>query len=262
MRYRLKKTAFIPLIVLILLIVLLFWACGAMRGDKQEVPSSSPDASTAESSVLESSEEADPLPTGSLSDWNLILLNPDPENKIDEDPAVEMVSFDGQKIDARAGAAYEEMRNAAAADGVNLYLRSGFRKIALQKTYYDSHITEYMKQGKSEEEAVRLTKQYYTEPGHSEHHSGLALDIITVEYQRDVYSLTEQFAETDGYRWLIEHCAEYGFILRYPEGKTDITQINYEPWHYRYVGKEHAQYIMEHGLTFEEYIELLKKAGR
>ena len=114
----------------------------------------------------------------------------------------------------------------------------------------------------SEEEAIRLTRQYYTEPGHSEHHSGLAFDIITVEYQRDVYSLTEQFAETDAYRWLTEHCAEYGFILRYPEGKTDITQINYEPWHYRYVGKEHAQYIMEHNLTFEEYIELLREAGR
>lgn len=119
-----------------------------------------------------------------------------------------------------------------------------------------------MQQGKSEEEAIRLTRQYYTEPGHSEHHSGLALDIITVEYQRDVYSLTEQFAETDGYRWLIAHCAEFGFILRYPKGKTDITQINYEPWHYRYVGKEHAQYIMEHDLTLEEYIALLKEAGR
>ena len=119
-----------------------------------------------------------------------------------------------------------------------------------------------MKQGKSEEEAIRLTRQYYTEPGHSEHHSGLAFDIITTEYQRDVYSLTEQFAETDGYRWLIEHCAEYGFILRYPKEKTDITQINYEPWHYRYVGKEHAKYIMEHDLTLEEYIELLKEAGR
>lgn len=262
MKYRLKKTAFIPLVLFILLIVLLFWACGAMRKEKQEVSPSSSAASDADSSISESSEETDPLPAGSLSDWNLILLNPDPENKIDEDPDVEMTSFDGQKVDTRAGAAYEEMRNAAAADGINLYLRSGFRKIALQKTYYDSHIAEYMKQGKSEEEAIRLTKQYYTEPGHSEHHSGLAFDIITVEYQQDVYSLTEQFAETDAYRWLTEHCAEYGFILRYPEGKTDITQINYEPWHYRYVGKEHAQYIMEHNLTFEEYIDLLREAGR
>lgn len=256
MNFRFKKI--ISLLCAAVLTLTLFASCRTSPGDAKSSVSSTP----ADESSLPQSPEEDLLPTGSLSDWNLILLNPDPENKIDKDPDVEMISFDGQKVDARAGEAYEEMRDAAAADGVNLYLRSGFRKIALQKTYYDSHIAEYMKQGKSEEEAIRLTRQYYTEPGHSEHHSGLAFDIITTEYQRDVYSLTEQFAETDGYRWLIEHCAEYGFILRYPKEKTDITQINYEPWHYRYVGKEHAKYIMEHDLTLEEYIELLKEAGR
>lgn len=259
MHFQYKKT--ICLITSIALSLALFSGCRTGTGTQSESSvSSSYPAETP--SLPESSSDEDTLPAGNLSDWNLILLNPEPENKIDEDPDVEMTSFDGQQIDARAGEAYAAMRDAAAADGINLYLRSGFRKISLQKTYYDSHIQSYMQQGKSEEEAIRLTRQYYTEPGHSEHHSGLALDIITVEYQRDVYSLTEQFAETDGYRWLIAHCAEFGFILRYPKGKTDITQINYEPWHYRYVGKEHAQYIMEHDLTLEEYIALLKEAGR
>lgn len=259
MHFQYKKT--ICLITSIALSLALFSGCRTGTGTQSESSvSSSYPAETP--SLPESSSDEDTLPAGNLSDWNLILLNPEPENKIDEDPDVEMTSFDGQQIDARAGEAYAAMRDAAAADGINLYLRSGFRKISLQKTYYDSHIQSYMQQGKSEEEAIRLTRQYYTEPGHSEHHSGLALDIITVEYQRDVYSLTEQFAETDGYRWLIAHCAEFGFILRYPKGKTDITQINYEPWHYRYVGKEHAQYIMKHDLTLEEYIALLKEAGR
>ena len=259
MHFQSKKT--ICLITSIALSLALFSGCRTGTGTQSESSvSSSYPAETP--SLPESSSDEDTLPAGNLSDWNLILLNPEPENKIDEDPDVEMTSFDGQQIDARAGEAYAAMRDAAAADGINLYLRSGFRKISLQKTYYDSHIQSYMQQGKSEEEAIRLTRQYYTEPGHSEHHSGLALDIITVEYQRDVYSLTEQFAETDGYRWLIAHCAEFGFILRYPKGKTDITQINYEPWHYRYVGKEHAQYIMKHDLTLEEYIALLKEAGR
>ena len=259
MHLQYKKT--ICLITSTAISLALFSGCRTGTGTQSESSvSSSYPAETP--SLPESSSDEDTLPAGNLSDWNLILLNPEPENKIDEDPDVEMTSFDGQQIDARAGEAYAAMRDAAAADGINLYLRSGFRKISLQKTYYDSHIQSYMQQGKSEEEAIRLTRQYYTEPGHSEHHSGLALDIITVEYQRDVYSLTEQFAETDGYRWLIAHCAEFGFILRYPKGKTDITQINYEPWHYRYVGKEHAQYIMKHDLTLEEYIALLKEAGR
>ena len=119
-----------------------------------------------------------------------------------------------------------------------------------------------MQQGMTREEAEEKTREYYTEPGHSEHHSGLALDILTEEYQRDVYTLDDRFAQTDGYAWLVEHCTDYGFILRYPEDKTQITQINYEPWHYRYVGKEHAAYMKEHGLCLEEYINLLREAGR
>lgn len=263
MNCRFKRT--VSLLCALVLALTAFTACRTGRAPQPEessMPSTLESSAPEESSEPASSEPEEVYPTGNLSDWNLILLNPDPENKVDSDPSIKMISFDGEWVDERAGKAYAEMRGAAKADGVNLYLRSGFRKISLQKTYWDSHINDYMKQGKSRDEAIRLTKRYYTEPGHSEHHSGLAMDIITVEYQRDVYSLTEQFEQTDGFRWLSEHCAEYGFILRYPKGKTDITQINYEPWHYRYVGKEHAQYMAENGLTFEEYVTLLKEAGR
>ena len=69
-----------------------------------------------------------------------------------------------------------------------------------------------------------------------------------------MYSLDERFADTDAYRWLTEHCTEYGFVLRYPKDKTALTQINFEPWHFRYVGEEHAKEIMEQGICLEEYL--------
>lgn len=202
------------------------------------------------------------LPEGSLDDWNLILLGPPEENKIEKDIDLELAQFDTQRVDSRAADAYASMRDAAAAEGITLYLRSGYRSMETQRQNYNGSVQRYLDAGKSREEAVRLTNEYYTVPGHSEHHTGLAFDIITPEYHNQIYSLDDRFADTDAYTWLRAHCAEYGFILRYPKEKEEETQINFEPWHYRYVGVEHAQYIMEHGLCLEEYIELLKEAGR
>lgn len=202
------------------------------------------------------------LPAGKLSDWNLILLNPNDENKIDTDLTIKKTQFDTQWVDSRAGEWYQKMYDAAKADGITLYLRSGFRSISTQRVNYNAEIQRYKNLGKSEAEAVRLTQQYYTVPGHSEHHSGLAFDIITPEYHKNVYTLSEAFMETEAYTWLINHCSDYGFILRYPQDKVDVTKINFEPWHYRYVGIEHAKYMQANGLCLEEYVALLKEAGR
>lgn len=92
-------------------------------------------------------------------------------------------------------------------------------------------------------------------PGTSEHHLGLAVDIVSLQYQQ----LDEAQARTPEIIWLTEHCSEYGFILRYPKDKTQITGIVYEPWHFRYVGVETAKVIMEQGLCLEEYLELMRK---
>ena len=257
MVYRFKRIVFYCLSLTL--------SAALLAGCTEVSPTSTPESSglTEETSILESSEEPEEtLPAGNLSDWNLILLNPEAENKIDEDLPLSFETFDGQKIDERIAESYRQMVADAEADGVHLFLRSGYRPVSLQKTYYESNIQKYMQQGMTREEAEEKTREYYTEPGHSEHHSGLALDILTEEYQRDVYTLDDRFAQTDGYAWLVEHCTDYGFILRYPEDKTEITQINYEPWHYRYVGKEHAAYMKEHGLCLEEYINLLCEAGR
>lgn len=202
------------------------------------------------------------IPEGNLSDWNLILLNHDPDNKIDKELNFDQVKFDTQYVDARASEFYQKMYNDAKKDGITLYLRSGYRSISTQTVNYNANVERLQKEGLSKEEAIVQTNLYYTVPGHSEHHTGLAFDIITPEYHSDVYTLNEQFAETKAYKWLLKNCADYGFILRYQEHKTDITGINFEPWHYRYVGIEHAKYITENDICFEEYIELLKSNGR
>lgn len=203
------------------------------------------------------------LPEGSTADWNLILLNPEDGNKIDEEIAFSHAEFDGQVCDARAADAFQSMKDAALAEAnVTLFLRSGYRSIATQSVNYNAAIQRYKDQGYSDAEALSRTNAYYTVPGHSEHHSGLAFDTITPEYHRDIWSLDDRFADTDAYVWLEEHCWEYGFILRYAKDKQEITRINFEPWHYRYVGVEHAQFMRENNLCLEEYIALLNAAGR
>lgn len=260
-KYRLKPVPITIAILLILLLVFLLYL--ALNGNKKEPlpPSSSPSSDVAPSS-LPASSDTDAMsnanmPQGKRSDWNLILLNRDAENKVDDDLDIEKVKFNSQYIDKRASEYYEAMVAAAKEDGINLFLRSGFREHKTQQLYYDSNIKNYMDQGKSKEEAVRLTEEYYAIPGHSEHQSGLACDIISQEYQDEVYTLSEQFAKTDAFKWLDENCTSFGFVLRYEKDKVDITKINYEPWHYRYVGAEHAKYMKENGLCLEEYLELL-----
>ena len=206
------------------------------------------------------------LPEGALSDWNLILLNPEEENKIDRDLDIDMTKFDTQWVDSRAASAYQAMCDAAGAatggegaeEGITLYLRSGYRSMATQQTNYTNNIQRLISQGVNEAEAIRQTQLYYTVPGHSEHHTGLAFDIITPEYHTFVYTLDERFGETEAYDWLVGHCADYGFVLRYARDKEGTTQINFEPWHYRYVGKEHAAFMQAYNLCFEEYVQLLK----
>lgn len=256
-----------PIIILLLILITVIVALIFIFKKPAETlpPTSSNPTSTTISEVASetqalvdpSSEEENGLPAGSLSDWNLILLNPEDENKIEGDLELEKVTFDTQELDKRAGEFYGKMRDAAKAEGINLYLRSGYRYLKTVQLYYDSNIKMHMDAGNSKEEATRLTELYYAIPGHSEHQSGLAADIITTEYQADIHTLDERFAQTDAYKWLMENCADYGFILRYPQDKVATTKINYEPWHYRFVGVEHAKYIMQNGLCLEEYLELL-----
>lgn len=188
-----------------------------------------------------------------FSAWNMILVNPD--NPIPDDYPLKLawVSLNGKdrQVNSLCADAFREMVNAAKEDGVILLLRSTYRGIALQTEGFNDKVQEYVNKGYSKEEATKIAATIVAVPGTSEHHTGLAADITTPSFDR----LNKDFDKTEAYQWLVTHCAEYGFILRYPADKTEITKIIYEPWHYRYVGKEAAQIIMSEGICYEEFVE-------
>ena len=170
---------------------------------------------------------------------------------IPEDYEVELKNIgSGHQIDARAYDDFRAMIQAAKSEGVYIYVTSSYRDLDKQTDLYNKKVESYVMQGYSYESAKEQAGQVVAVPGTSEHHLGLALDLVSSEYRK----LDEKQENTKGFKWLTEHSWEYGFILRYPNGETDITGIIYEPWHYRYVGLEAAKEITESGLTLEEYV--------
>lgn len=195
-------------------------------------------------------------------DWNLILVNPShsltTEMK-DNLIALKVAKVEkGKYFDKRAAPDLYDMFDAAEREGIHLYSRSTYRSFNLQKTYFDSHINKYMKQGMTKEEAEKKTLEYTARPKTSEHHTGLAIDITTDEWEKAGKGLSTSFENTDAAKWLKTHAHQYGFILRYPKEKEEITKIKYEPWHYRYVGVEHATQIYNRGICLEEYLNDMK----
>lgn len=159
---------------------------------------------------------------------------------------IDFVSYIETRYLAKSTAeAAKAMFEAAKEEGIILLGASGYRSYEVQEILYNSRV-----ENEGQEEADRYTAK----PGQSEHQTGLALDILSEDYQ----DMDDNFDSTEAYAWLKENCYKYGFILRYPEGKEDITGFLYEPWHYRYIGNnEVAKDIMDRNLTFEQYIEEL-----
>lgn len=183
--------------------------------------------------------------------WNLILVNdynPLPENF---ESTIHIADFrgPGKQCDARIVEPLNQMIKAGAA--YNLTPISMFRSRELQTKLYNNEVAKWQGQGYSLENAKIKAATVVKRPGESEHNTGLTLDILGSGHT----SLTESFEKTPAFKWLVEHCAEYGFILRYPKGKENITAVIYEPWHYRYVGVEAAKEIMSRDITLEEYIQ-------
>ena len=196
-----------------------------------------------EEKLSDDTQEEEHLP----EDWNLILVNR--THPIPEDYQVELKNIgSGHQIDARAYDDFRAMIQAAKREGVYIYVTSSYRDLDKQTDLYNKKVESYVMQGYSYESAKRQAGQVVAVPGTSEHHLGLALDIVSSEYRK----LDEKQEETKGFQWLSEHSWEYGFILRYPNGETEITGIIYEPWHFRYVGLEAAKEITEAGITLEE----------
>ncbi len=183
----------------------------------------------------------------------LVLVNKNRELSMDYQPRLRNICHG--RLQA-ADILYEDlsaMLQAAGREGYEYWIASAYRDRGYQQGLVDEDVENYMAKGYSYEGALQKTLEYTMPAGFSEHETGLALDILC-----STNTMMDESQEGEpGNRWLREHCQEYGFILRYPKDKEDITMIKYEPWHLRYVGKEAAGLLAENGLTLEEFYEIL-----
>lgn len=182
-------------------------------------------------------------------DWKLTLVNQ--ANKLPENYEMKLSNIDQyRKFDSRAIQYLQDMIEDMREDGVrNIWVQSSYRSVEEQEVVYNNKVKYYKEQDKTQKEAERLTEETINKPGHSEHSLGLAVDFNYVN---------GEFEETKAFKWLKENGEDYGFILRYPKEKENITKVTYEPWHWRYVGKENAKKINELGMCLEEYVEEIK----
>ena len=180
--------------------------------------------------------------------WNLILVNQD--YKIPKSWNVELTELaNGQSVDSRIYPDLQKMFDDMRAQGVSPVVASGYRTSEKQQALMNDKVETFLSKGYSRADAKAEAKMWVAKVGYSEHQTGLAVDINA----DGVNSTGEQV-----YTWLANNAWKYGFILRYPENKVDITKTDYEPWHYRSVGVEAAAKIQEKGLCLEEYISMLK----
>ena len=185
----------------------------------------------------------------------LMLVNKD--YGLPEDYEVELFTM-YDKVNRAAKEAYgplNDMLAAGRAEGLAFEICSSYRDVKVQKRLFQEDLDVLMAQGYTYEQAYAEVEKETMPPGHSEHSTGLAFDIVSLGYQ--ILDGKQEF--TPETQWLHENCAKYGFILRYPKGKEEITKISFESWHYRYVGVEVATYIMEKGICLEEYLEEIGK---
>ena len=195
---------------------------------------------TAEVEISEQQKKETDLPDIDIDSWEYVLVNA--EHSIGE-YAPELGEFEGQKLDQRILEPMQSFVAGARAEGLSVFLSSGYRGYEEQQYLFNRKVEQY-----GEEQAATIVSR----PGTSEHQTGLACD-ITDEY----YELkNESLENTALYQWMSRHCQEYGFIVRYPKDKEKITGIIYEPWHFRYVGVEAATYMVEHNLCLEEFVAL------
>lgn len=195
---------------------------------------------TAEVEVSDRQIKETDLPDIDINSWEYVLVNAD--HSIGE-YAPELGEIEGQKLDQRILEPMQKFVGDARAEGLSVFLSSGYRGYEEQQYLFNRKVEQY-----GEEQAATIVSR----PGTSEHQTGLACD-ITDEY----YELkNESLENTALYQWMSRHCQEYGFIVRYPKDKEEITGIIYEPWHFRYVGVEAATYMVEHNLCLEEFVAL------
>lgn len=181
-------------------------------------------------------------------DWNLILLNDD--NPIPKGKEQKKFSNYGEvKVHPEILPDLKNMIESAKKDGIILWISSCYRSIEKQTKLHNKKIDYYLKKGYGRKEAETLARRVVAAPGTSEHNLGIAVDFNGV---------LDDFYKTKEYEWLIKNSTKYGFILRYQKEKQNITNKIYEPWHFRYIGKDHAEKLKKLNMCFEEYVKYLK----
>ena len=193
-----------------------------------------------------------------LDDPRMILVSR--AHKMPEDYPIETkecgsATAINKTLQTEAAEAFLSMQAAAAKDGVDVRMQSGYRSVSYQKKLYDDKTRYYRNKGLSEAAAREKAATIVNPPGCSEHNCGLAADLNSPEHT----TLDTGFADTAAFRWLCENAERYGFILRYPKEAESVTGITYEPWHWRYVGPENAALLNRSGLCLEDAVALLQR---
>lgn len=237
--------------VVIALIITVVLARSYWSSEPVEV-SASPEIPAVSSQEAESTAEPMPIETEyvQLSDWQLVLVNEDVA--LPEDYMMTPRLYGDVQVHSRMYPQLCALMEAAYAEDLSLWVASGYRSVETQENILEKAVQSRMRDGYSEEDAYADARLTIQAPGHSEHHTGLAVDFNYV---------TADFRDTEEYAWLQEHAAEYGFVERYPADKEEITGIDYEPWHYRYVGLAHAEAMKALGMCLEEYVQYCKEQG-
>ena len=261
-----RRIAFVLALILLIVLILVIHSCaGKNKTDsvseeteaKETARTEQTQEDAAEAPEEESaSEAAEPqitvtptpsvpqdLPQIDVNSWEFILANP--WNSIDAYlPSV--ANIEGIQLDARIIPAMQNFVADTRAQGLSVVLASGYRDYDTQSWLFQRKVAQYG----DEDVAATIVAR----PGTSEHQTGLAADITDQVYEYK----NESLENTAMYQWMSQHCHEYGFIVRFPKGREDVTGIIYEPWHFRYVGVEAATYIMEHDITLEEFLSYYK----
>lgn len=255
-------TVFLVLLLLILLIVKL--SNGNKENNNVDETGNVTDATNEVSGDItlnsQQTTSSNKEPNTSDDDWALYVIGND--NPLPSNFTIEIKTVVGERtLDKRCADYAIQMLKDAKEQNVGLYVTSAYRSIQYQSDNLQNFINRLMAQGYTKEEATAQAQKEIALPGCSEHNSGLALDIVSDNYWSNHDGLYDDFENYPQFKWLVENSWKYGFILSYPKGKENITGFIYEPWHYRFVGLEHAKKIHEvyeetgEFLTVNEYID-------
>ena len=243
MRNRIIAAAFLVLLIVGIIFI--------VKGCKDKKQAQEEQQQQAAEALARQDEPQKPEPAKPLAADNELLTLVNPWNELPEDWQVDLVTLsNGLQIDRRCYDALQEMMDACREAGDEPLICSAYRTQETQQDLFNNKVAKLEAEGKSHDEAVQEAGTVVAVPGTSEHQLGLTVDVVDVNNQ----NLTEEQEKTPTQKWLMANSWRYGFIHRYPNSKSDITGIIYEPWHYRYVGKDAAQEIFNKGITLEEYL--------